>query len=458
MMLPARPADSGPSPDPEASTFATTDLIGELSETEAKFAPSELHLMGDWGLLRRGRRVSVIGSRKASPDALSWARRLSQALVKRQVTVVSGLAAGIDTVAHSTAIESGGRTIAVLGTPVHVAYPKSNAALHRSIVRQHLAVSQFPTDAPVRRWNFPKRNRTMALLSDATVIVAAGERSGTIHQGSEVLRLGRPLGIRECVASKDYGWISKFLACGATVLDQDNLSSWIDGVKGLSAIETVGDASLAALHRSVTCGTYFAYSPQQLGRLGPGAKQRCRQLKDRDQGLIGRLSAHMATQRQATGIAGILGPRATLVPMPRHVPNRPLEQWPSHLLACEMVSHRLGCQVVPMLERSTRVPKSACAQGKAGRPTALTHYKSFRVRPPSVLDATPEKIVIVDDVVTLGATMLAAISAVANEYDVPVCGFAAVRTAKPNQPIERVPDPELCELRLLPDGRTEPSF
>ena len=83
-------------------------------------------------------------------------------------------------------------TIAVLGTDLDDCYPPENRPLQERLMREHLVISQFPSGTPSRRTNFPRRNRTMALLTDATVIIEAGESSGTLDQGWEALRLGRP--------------------------------------------------------------------------------------------------------------------------------------------------------------------------------------------------------------------------------------------------------------------------
>ena len=214
----------------EVQEFAPQDLLGPLNEVERKFAPERLFVIGDDSLLRSGRRVSVVGSRAASHDAGRRARKLVKALVSRDVAVVSGLAAGIDTVAHSAAIECGGNTIAVLGTAVDKAYPSANRDLHQVIASSHTVVSQFPAgSAPLRR-HFPMRNRTMALISDATVIVAAGERSGTEHQGWEALRLGRDLLLLESLATSGFAWTDKLLSYGAEVLSDRNLGKWLDSL------------------------------------------------------------------------------------------------------------------------------------------------------------------------------------------------------------------------------------
>lgn len=148
----------------------------------------------------------------------------------RKIVVVSGLAEGIDTAAHRAAIECGGRTIAVLGTAVNVVYPRCNRVLQQEIAMEHAAVSQFPVGSPTRRHNFPMRNRTMALISDATVIVAAGERSGTVHQGWEALRLGRDLLLLESLVQRGISWTRDLMDYGADVLSDDNFERWLDSL------------------------------------------------------------------------------------------------------------------------------------------------------------------------------------------------------------------------------------
>jgi len=205
------------------------ELLGPLNEVEKKNAPRELFVAGDVGLLRRGRRVSVVGSRAASKDGLARAARLSRLLVERGVVVVSGLAEGIDAAAHVAAIDSGGRTIAVLGTPVDRVFPLANRALQERIMREHLAVSQFAPGTSGGRKCFPMRNRTMALLSDATVIAEAGEGSGTLHQGWEALRLGRPLFLLDSVAKNpSLAWPVEMLAYGAEVLSEETIELFFE--------------------------------------------------------------------------------------------------------------------------------------------------------------------------------------------------------------------------------------
>jgi DNA processing protein len=176
-----------------AASFRYADAFGPLDEVSRKFAPKELFAEGDLELLRGTIRVSIVGTREPSELGLRRARRLAKELVVERVVVVSGLALGIDHAAHTTAIEQGGRTVAVIATPLERAYPKEHAELQARIGREHLVVSQFGPGDRIGRWSFPARNRTMALLTHATVIVEAGDSSGTLHQGWEAIRLGRPL-------------------------------------------------------------------------------------------------------------------------------------------------------------------------------------------------------------------------------------------------------------------------
>jgi DNA processing protein len=180
--------------------------------------------------------VSIVGSRKASPEGLRRARSLARALAEHGIVVVSGLAAGVDRAAHEGAIEAGGCTFAVLGTPLDQSYPKENAALQERMAREQLLVSQFPVGRPVL-----KGNRTMALLSDATVIVEAGEKSGTPHQGWQALRLGRLLFLLESVANDEsLSWPSDMIGYGAQVLSRSNLSIVMENLPAMSVAGEAG--------------------------------------------------------------------------------------------------------------------------------------------------------------------------------------------------------------------------
>lgn len=209
--------------------YAPEDLLGPLNDVEHKHVPATLFVAGDTSLLRQNTRVAIVGSRQASAQGLARARRLAKRLCAQGIIVVSGLAAGIDTAAHHATLAAGGRTIAVLGTPLDQVYPKSNAALQHQIMREHLCVSQFPVGAPIHRHNFARRNRTMALMADATVIIEATDTSGSLGQGWEALRLGRGLFLAQsCAEDVSVSWPKKMVHYGGRLLADETLDTLFD--------------------------------------------------------------------------------------------------------------------------------------------------------------------------------------------------------------------------------------
>lgn len=207
------------------------ELLGPMNQVERKHAPKSLFVAGDPELCRNFAKVAVIGTRQVSPIGVKRTQDLVRLLVERGVVIVSGLALGVDACAHEAAIKNGGKTIAVLGTPLDQFYPKENAALQRVIMTEHLALSQFKPGVPVLKKNFPMRNRTMALVSHATVIIEAGEGSGTLHQGWEALRLGRPLFLLESITKRDgLKWPGEMMNYGAQVLTRRGLDELFEGL------------------------------------------------------------------------------------------------------------------------------------------------------------------------------------------------------------------------------------
>lgn len=146
---------------------------------------------------RDNRAVAVIGSRDASRPGLRAAAAVAQHLVEHGYTVLSGLAAGVDTAAHTAALKRGGRTIAVIGTGLARCYPRGNVILQRRIAAECAVVSQFQPDTPPSQETFPMRNAVMSGLSLATVIVEAGPTSGTRIQARQSLAQGRPVFLPE---------------------------------------------------------------------------------------------------------------------------------------------------------------------------------------------------------------------------------------------------------------------
>ncbi|WP_062365442.1 DNA-processing protein DprA [Variovorax paradoxus] len=181
-----------------------------------------LYFLGSWELAEAPRRVAVVGTRKVTAEGAARTRKLVRALVEHDFTIVSGLAQGVDTIAHQTAIEHGGRTIAVIGTPISEVYPKENAELQRRIAEEFLVVSQVPVlrykaQGPNgNRLFFPERNKTMSALTEATIIVEASETSGTLIQAKAALDQGRKLFILESNFNNSaITWPARFEKLGA---------------------------------------------------------------------------------------------------------------------------------------------------------------------------------------------------------------------------------------------------
>ncbi|MEM8612207.1 MAG: DNA-processing protein DprA [Cyanobacteria bacterium P01_H01_bin.105] len=124
--------------------------------------------------------ISMVGTRHPSPYGRRWTQRLSRCLSRQHITIVSGMAAGIDTYAHQSCLDSQGQTIAVLGTGVDIAYPRSNEKLYQRILETGLILSEYPNGTLPHRSHFPRRNRIIAGLSHATLVTEAPERSGAL--------------------------------------------------------------------------------------------------------------------------------------------------------------------------------------------------------------------------------------------------------------------------------------
>jgi DNA processing protein len=190
---------------------------------DAEYPIELLYFQGFWDLIYSPRSIAVVGTRNPSEESIRRTRKLVLKLLEDDFTIVSGLAKGIDAAAHRTAIEEGGNTIAILGTPLSRAYPTENRSLQREIAEKHLLISQVPVkrydqqpNPTVNRYFFPERNITMSALTDATVIVEAGETSGTLVQAKAAVKQGRKLFILDsCFTNPALSWPHKFLEQGA---------------------------------------------------------------------------------------------------------------------------------------------------------------------------------------------------------------------------------------------------
>lgn len=139
------------------------------------------------------RAIAVVGTRRPSPAGVSAASEIATALARRGITVVSGMAVGIDTAAHVGALNAGGRSLAVCGAGIDHVYPPSNRSLARMIADSGAALSQFWPDMAPTRWSFPVRNIVTSGLSLGTVVVEAGPSSGARQQAEHALRHGKRL-------------------------------------------------------------------------------------------------------------------------------------------------------------------------------------------------------------------------------------------------------------------------
>jgi DNA processing protein len=153
-------------------------------------SPPILYLKGD--LLSTDRwAVAVVGTRRVTPYGRQVVERLVAELSRSGVTIVSGLARGIDALAHRVALQAGGRTLAVLGSGLDRLYPTEHAALAREITAKGAVITEFPLGTPPDAVNFPRRNRIISGISMGTVVVEAGETSGALITADFALEQGR---------------------------------------------------------------------------------------------------------------------------------------------------------------------------------------------------------------------------------------------------------------------------
>lgn len=155
--------------------------------------PHVLFVTGDPAVLARERSVAIVGTRRATTSGRTTAGRIATALVAADATIVSGLAFGIDGVAHEATVRAGGTTVAVIGGGHAVVAPRAHARLAAAIIAAGGAVvSELAPDVQPSRGTFPRRNRIISGLSDATVVVEAPARSGALITASWALEQGRP--------------------------------------------------------------------------------------------------------------------------------------------------------------------------------------------------------------------------------------------------------------------------
>lgn len=222
--------------------FTPEQLLGPLNRFEKELVPDHIFLTGRKELLQQSK-IAIVGTRSPSKEGVDLAKEFVERLVSLGICIVSGLAKGIDRVAHETAIKSGGNTIAVIGAGLDVFYPAENKALQSLIAKEHLLISQFAPGTKPLKHHFPMRNRFMALISNATLIIEAGTTSGTISQGWEAIRLNRPLFISELLAESNHPWVAEFIKYGAQVLTPSDLDDIFEVIPYRTSVDA---SSLAA--------------------------------------------------------------------------------------------------------------------------------------------------------------------------------------------------------------------
>lgn len=152
------------------------------------------------------RGVCIVGSRSPHPDSVGATRWIVKGLVERGVTIISGLAEGIDQAAHSAALEMKARTVGVIGTGIDKYYPASSKALQQRMENgEGMVLSQFKPGSSPTRSSFPMRNGLMSAYGEATIIIEASEKSGTRHQAKQAVKHGRPL-ILSPQVSRETSW------------------------------------------------------------------------------------------------------------------------------------------------------------------------------------------------------------------------------------------------------------
>lgn len=204
---------------------------------EIRDYPKELYYIGDPKLLEE-KCVSIVGSRKTNQYGRSTAYSFGKALGQRGITVVSGMAVGIDTCAHEGALQEKGNTAAVLACGLDLCYPPRNRELKGKIESAGIVLSEYPPGTAVQRYYFPQRNRIISGLSPLTVVVQAGNRSGALITAELAADQGRDVGAVPGNIDSEYNLGSnKLLREGAFALTgvQDLLEA--SGVSVLSEPE-----------------------------------------------------------------------------------------------------------------------------------------------------------------------------------------------------------------------------
>jgi DNA processing protein len=184
--------------------------------------------------------IGIVGTRNPTEYGKRWTKKITQALVQHGFGIVSGMAAGIDTVAHYSCLEAKGRTIAVLGTGVDTVYPYSNSQLHQRLQSEGLIVSEYPAGTQPDRGHFPARNRIIAGLCRAVIIIEAPQRSGALITSRFANDFGRDVYVLPGSLDnpQSLGCLALLNSGAQIILGIENLLEMLGTMPGLDAIAT----------------------------------------------------------------------------------------------------------------------------------------------------------------------------------------------------------------------------
>ena len=199
---------------------------------EIDVPPAILYYKGDVGLLKTNC-LGVVGTREPSRYGRDYTEKFVEVLAKCSLTIVSGMARGVDSVAHRTALQNDGKTIAVLGCGIDIVYPANNVQLYDDIARDGLIISEYPIGTPSLAYNFPERNRIISGLSRGVLITEAGLKSGSLITAEYAIKQNRELFVIPSALNSLRGQGSNLLlkTCqGAIVLSPDDIISAL-GIK-----------------------------------------------------------------------------------------------------------------------------------------------------------------------------------------------------------------------------------
>jgi len=213
--------------------------------------------------------VAIVGARRPTDAGLRIARRLGAFAAGRGVTVVSGMALGIDAAAHGGALDTGGPTVAVLGCGTDIAYPRRHRGLYERILESGIAVSEYPPGTAPAPWRFPARNRLIAALAATLVVVEARARSGALITADHALDLGRDVvAVPGAAGSSAAAGTNGLIKSGAGLVeDESDLAVWL-GIDAPEAHPPPADTEACALLDRLSGAPGF---PDELaGSDGPG--------------------------------------------------------------------------------------------------------------------------------------------------------------------------------------------